>query len=791
MSLAKQFALLALAVGSGLFLAGCEPKASTAPAQATLASIAVTPNPASVAKGATIALAVSGTYSDGSHYDLTSGSTFVSSDKTVASVSAAGIVTAVASGAATITATHTASGKTATTTVNVPPPALVSIALSPVTVLLAINSAQPLKVIGTYSDGSTADLTAGATFASSDATVARISTSGVVTGVSAGTALVTAVDTASGKNTAAAVTVKPSYAVLDFNTAGVRYTLSPFGGAAATLTSTGVPAGGPGNQVVQLVKTKGAQCYAGVTLSVGGSGSIGAVPFSSTATLMQVQLYVPAASVGVDIKLKVENATNGSISVETDVIATTAGWQTLTFDFAKPAAGTPALNLNQTYNKISLFADFTCANGNPPPAADETFYVGPIVFLGALAPAAPPLAFTYTVLDFNTAGLTYTLTPFGNQIATLTATGVPPGGPTNQVARLDKPPSGLCYAGTTLSVGYLLSIGQVPFSTTATTMTVQIYVPIAGVVVKLKVEDAGGSGAAVETDVTPATTGWQTLTFDFSKQSTGTPALDPAKTYNKLSIFGDFTCVNGNPAPASDEVFYVGPIVFVGASGPSAPPLSPPPPPSTPTTLPPTPAVPVANVISLYSSVTGGYNGSAADRSANVDTWLTCWSAGTGGVPAPTITVGANSASPRKYVMTAAANFVGVEVLGKTGATQPGSCGGTINLTHEIDVSAMNFLHVDVWTPDDSTNFQVKLVDAGANGLLNGQDTNGIATLTAGSTPPLATGTWLSYDLAIGADFPGNNFPGNNASTLHHFGQLVFVAPNGGTIYIDNLYFHK
>jgi hypothetical protein len=195
-------------------------------------------------------------------------------------------------------------------------------------------------------------------------------------------------------------------------------------------------------------------------------------------------------------------------------------------------------------------------------------------------------------------------------------------------------------------------------------------------------------------------------------------------------------------------------------------------------------------VISLYSSVPGGYNGTAADFGANVDTWLTCWSAGTGGTPFA-VTAGGQTANPRKYVFTGGANFIGIELLGKAGATQPGSCGGTIDLSHEIDISTMTALHVDVWTPDDSSNLQFKIVDAGANGLINGQDTNGIATLTAGSTPALATGAWLSYDLPIGAGFPGNNFPSNNASTLHHFGQLVIIAPNGGTVYIDNLYFHK
>ena len=34
------------------------------------------------------------------------------------------------------------------------------------------------------------------------------------------------------------------------------------------------------------------------------------------------------------------------------------GWETLTFDFANQAAGTAALNLAYTYNKVSIFFNF-------------------------------------------------------------------------------------------------------------------------------------------------------------------------------------------------------------------------------------------------------------------------------------------------------------------------------------------------------------------------------------------------------------------------------------------------
>jgi hypothetical protein len=212
--------------------------------------------------------------------------------------------------------------------------------------------------------------------------------------------------------------------------------------------------------------------------------------------------------------------------------------------------------------------------------------------------------------------------------------------------------------------------------------------------------------------------------------------------------------------------------------------------PPVPAALPPVPTIALADVISLYSSVTGGYDGTAADRSANVDTWLSCWSGGAGGDPmSPAIAVSGNTAAPRKYVLGAGAtSYIGIETMGKTGAG-PGNCDvpGTVLVgNHELDVSALDHFHIDVWSPDIKTtsNFQVQLVDAGATGqMLVGEKTFGIATLTSASTPPLAQSTWLSYDLPFSA-FPG-------LANFKHIAQLILQAPDGATIFVDNLYFYK
>jgi hypothetical protein len=94
---------------------GGGPSGSAPTPAATLTSIALTPLAVTLGAGGTSQLAVTGTYSDGSTKTLaTGGEIFTSSNVSLATISAAGLVTvpanAAGGGTATITATDTASG---------------------------------------------------------------------------------------------------------------------------------------------------------------------------------------------------------------------------------------------------------------------------------------------------------------------------------------------------------------------------------------------------------------------------------------------------------------------------------------------------------------------------------------------------------------------------------------------------------------------------------------------------------------------------------------------------------
>jgi hypothetical protein len=159
----------------------------------------------------------------------------------------------------------------------------------------------------------------------------------------------------------------------------------------------------------------------------------------------------------------------------------------------------------------------------------------------------------------------------------------------------------------------------------------------------------------------------------------------------------------------------------------------------------PTPTRDAASVISLFS---GAYT------NVVVDTWKTDWSAAS----YEEVTVAGNPT--KKY---SALDFVGIE----TGSA-------TVNAT------AMTHLHLDVWSPD-ITNFGVKLVDFGANGVFGGGDD--VEHQLNFASP--AKGEWVSYNI------PLSNF--TNLTTRGHLAQYILVGqPSGATtIWVDNFYFYS
>jgi trimeric autotransporter adhesin len=156
---------------------------------AALSSISVTGG-ATVAAGATAQLTATGVYTDNSTQNLTSQVAWSASDSTVAAVSGSGMLTAFKTGSATVTATM--NGVTGTESVVVSAPTIASITITPVAFSIASGQNKQLSALGVYSDGSLHDVTAQVTWNALNTSFATVSSSGLVTGVAAGTSTITA-----------------------------------------------------------------------------------------------------------------------------------------------------------------------------------------------------------------------------------------------------------------------------------------------------------------------------------------------------------------------------------------------------------------------------------------------------------------------------------------------------------------------------------------------------------------------------------------------------------------------
>ncbi|HEY4047436.1 MAG TPA: Ig-like domain-containing protein [Acidobacteriaceae bacterium] len=144
-----------------------------------LTTVTLAPSTPSVGVGKTQQMTATGTYDDSSTATITDSASWSSSDVATATVGSTGLVTGVASGSATISATFAAiSGST---TVNVTVANLASISITPATQSIASGATQQYTAIGVLQNGNTVDLTSSVTWKSSNTAVATIVSSGLAT----------------------------------------------------------------------------------------------------------------------------------------------------------------------------------------------------------------------------------------------------------------------------------------------------------------------------------------------------------------------------------------------------------------------------------------------------------------------------------------------------------------------------------------------------------------------------------------------------------------------------------
>jgi hypothetical protein len=175
---------------------------------------------------------------------------------------------------------------------------LESIAVTPTSPAIVKGDTQQFTAMGTYSDGSTQNLTSTVTWASGTTSVATINSSGLATGVAAGTSNITAgmsgVTSPADELTVASLSSSAAYAGLDAATQGLwtgKYgangyliandTTSPPSYATVSLT---------GDSTYTWAGASSANCPRGLQVTSGSATCIGSAYYSSSSFTINVNL---------------------------------------------------------------------------------------------------------------------------------------------------------------------------------------------------------------------------------------------------------------------------------------------------------------------------------------------------------------------------------------------------------------------------------------------------------------------------------------------------------------------
>jgi len=427
---------------------------------AALVSIAVTPATPSIPKGGTQPFAATGSYSDGSTQDLTGSATWASSNTSVATISAGGLASGAGPGTSQISATS--GGVTGSTTLTVVPPPLVSITVTPANPSIPKGVTQQFTATGTYSDGSTLDLTNTVSWASSDPSLATITSTGLGTAVQQGSATISA---SSGMTGSTTLTVGPavlaSIAVTPANPSIAKGTTKQFTATAiysdgSTLDVTGSAAWTPSDASVATITSGGlatALKQGGTTISATSGGATGSTTLTVGPAAL-VSIAVTPADPSIPKGTTQQFTATGTYSDGSTLDVTSAvSWASSDPSVATIASGGLATALTQGSTTITASAGVT---------GSVTLTVGPALLMSvALTPATPSIPkgttqqFTATgsYTDGSTQDLTGSATwaSSNSAAATITAGGLASGAAqgTSQISAT----SGGVTGSTTLTVG--------------------------------------------------------------------------------------------------------------------------------------------------------------------------------------------------------------------------------------------------------------------------------------------------------------------------------------------------
>jgi hypothetical protein len=180
---------------------------------ATLSTLTLSPNNPTLAVGGSLTFDAQGTFTDGTVQDVTAAADWGVTDLVGSGVASIDGATVVADSAGQATVSVFYEGLEADTTLTVTAVTLTALAISPTNPTVALGASQQFTATGTYSDGSTQNLTSLVSWTATDIApavdVASIDEFGLATGNQAGQSLITASYMGLGASTTLTVAAGP------------------------------------------------------------------------------------------------------------------------------------------------------------------------------------------------------------------------------------------------------------------------------------------------------------------------------------------------------------------------------------------------------------------------------------------------------------------------------------------------------------------------------------------------------------------------------------------------------
>ncbi len=370
---------------------------SCGPTKATaIVTVNMTPTVATIAGAATVCQLATTTLTD-----ATAGGVWSSSNTAIAAIGSTGIVTGISGGSATISYTITNSCGTVRATK--------TIRVAPVPNVSAISGAATICA-GAYTIFT--DATTGGVWSSGSASVATVGTAGVVTGVAAGTAMISysITNSCGSEGYLQLITVNPLPAVAAISGAGIICS------AGAHLTLTDVTSGGTWSSSNTSVATIGASGIVTSGTAVGtatisytvtnGCGPTRATAIVTVNTTPTVATIAGAATICQLATTTLTDATAGGVWSSSNAAVATAG----------------STGIITGVSGGSTTISYAITNACGTTRATKTMTVTPLLNVAAISGAATVCVAGHTTFTDATAGGTWSS---GNTaIATVSAAGV-------------------------------------------------------------------------------------------------------------------------------------------------------------------------------------------------------------------------------------------------------------------------------------------------------------------------------------------------------------------------------